>query len=72
MRGCYCENNSILCIYDILTFLYLVSFKQVVTVSLIVSSDLFYIPSGICLLRVGSGGAGASCVMCFWFAVNTP
>ena len=33
-----------------------------------------YIPSGIWLLRVGGGGggAGASCLVCFEFAVNTP
>ena len=30
-----------------------------------------YIPSGICLLRVGSGGAGAGSVVCFGFAMNT-
>ena len=27
VRGCYCANNRTLCIYAILTFLYLVSFK---------------------------------------------
>ena len=30
MRGYDCANNSILCIYDILTFWYLVSFDWVV------------------------------------------
>ena len=65
-------NNRILCIYSILTFLYLFLFKQVVIVLLIIASELFYVPSGIYLLRVGSCGAGASCDMCFWFAVNTP
>ena len=30
-----------------------------------------YIPFGICLRRVGCGGAGAGCVVCFGFAVKT-
>ena len=31
-----------------------------------------YIPSGICLLRVGSGVAVLGYIVCFGFAVNTP
>ena len=31
-----------------------------------------YIPSGICLLRVGNGGAGEGYVVSFGFVVNTP
>ena len=29
-----------------------------------------YIPFGICILRVGSGGAGAGCVVCLRFGTN--
>ena len=38
MRGCCCANNNILCIYGILNFLYLVSFKKAVIVLLIVAA----------------------------------
>ena len=31
-----------------------------------------YMPSDICVLRVGRGGVGAGCVLCFVFAMNTP
>ena len=30
-----------------------------------------YKPSGISLLRVGGGGTGVSCVVCFGFAVSS-
>ena len=38
MRGYDCANNSILCIYDILTFWYLVSFEWVVIVLVVVAA----------------------------------
>ena len=31
-----------------------------------------YVPFGIFLLKVGSGGAGTGCVVCLGFAVKTP
>ena len=68
VRDCYCANNRTLCIYAILTFLYLVSFSKL----LLFFKVFLFIYSGICLLRVGRGDTEASCVMYFWLTVDTP